>query len=658
MQDMRPPLSLNSIPVDVQETIAFFVATSSSSGPPKGLACLLLTSKHLSHSLSRSSLPHLYALIFRATFDYSAIVRRFPPDRYTARHLADELVRRWECLKRIRAGTSGDMLEHDLWLLWLMCLENDGKNLHHLLTYANARSFLKQYSKLYLLPQPSTPLNSHPIAFTAPPANHTSVLQSAHPVASAGRILPVDSTRNALALSIFWYLNDSSSTAMSLNKETAAEKAENQTMLRLFVFAAQKFDAFLAPWTHLYLPSPAPNPSSSSSSPSAPPDPFLADLTLRSRLITIPHLGSQPLSLSPPISAQAALLSFFARVASSLPSDDNSVAAALHPPAVGPPGLSSTSTPAATSSYEAGARSDALRHDEEEEGGWGKVKRRSRDFDVDWERAVGCLDPVRREGKEGGGQGLGVWTCRGMFEGVWGGQFAFLDFDSYRDMLSGRTRAIYEGPFGLQPQIWRLTETLVLRPSHLSPFPFPPSSSSHPHSSSSSSPPLETFHPSALNAGFPPTWTTPTATSLSPANLDAEVLTGVPGYTLVSEEEERLLREGWEEERKEGKQGGDEAELERKEKERRKRRELEERLEIIVTGTGHSAWGRFYVSGRVRCWDGMILLMKEYYPDSRGKWLYRGYVVAGGAMVGRWRDSFSELNYHGYEGSFHMTRRS
>jgi len=45
-------------------------------------------------------------------------------------------------------------------------------------------------------------------------------------------------------------------------------------------------------------------------------------------------------------------------------------------------------------------------------------------------------------------------------------------------------------------------------------------------------------------------------------------------------------------------------------------------------------------------------------PDSRGKWLYRGYVVAGGAMVGRWRDSFSELNYHGYEGSFHMTRRS
>lgn len=49
------------------------------------------------------------------------------------------------------------------------------------------------------------------------------------------------------------------------------------------------------------------------------------------------------------------------------------------------------------------------------------------------------------------------------------------------------------------------------------------------------------------------------------------------------------------------------------EKKERERRELEQRLEIIVTGMGHSAWGRFYVSGRVRCWDGMILLMKEYY---------------------------------------------
>ena len=74
---------------------------------------------------------------------------------------------------------------------------------------------------------------------------------------------------------------------------------------------------------------------------------------------------------------------------------------------------------------------------EEESDGWGKVKRKSVDFDIDWERLTGCLDPVRRPigpGARGAreGDGLGVWKCRGMFEGVWGGLFAFLDFDSYR----------------------------------------------------------------------------------------------------------------------------------------------------------------------------------------------------------------------------------
>lgn len=90
------------------------------------LVCCLavLTSKHLSHVLSRSSLPHLYATIFRATFNCAAIVRRFPHDRYTARHLGDELVRRWECLKRIKAGDTAHTLEKDLWTVWMMCLEN------------------------------------------------------------------------------------------------------------------------------------------------------------------------------------------------------------------------------------------------------------------------------------------------------------------------------------------------------------------------------------------------------------------------------------------------------------------------------------------------------------------------------------------------------
>jgi hypothetical protein len=35
-------------------------------------------------------------------------------------------------------------------------------------------------------------------------------------------------------------------------------------------------------------------------------------------------------------------------------------------------------------------------------------------------------------------------------------------------------------------------------------------------------------------------------------------------------------------------------------------------LEMLLTGTGHSAWGRFILKGRVRAWDGMASLVKEY----------------------------------------------
>lgn len=116
----------------------------------------------------------------------------------------------------------------------------------------------------------------------------------------------------------------------------------------------------------------------------------------------------------------------------------------------------------------------------------------------------------------------------------------------------------------------------------------------------------------------------------------------------------------------------------------RERGEVPSELEIVVTGTGHSAWGRFYVSGRIRAWDGMCILSKEYYvrrlallsrpaallpllfsscrrsssqPDSRGKWIYRGYVLAGGTMVGRWRDTFTPESWLGYEGCWSMKRR-
>jgi hypothetical protein len=77
----------------------------------------------------------------------------------------------------------------------------------------------------------------------------------------------------------------------------------------------------------------------------------------------------------------------------------------------------------------------------------------------------------------------------------------------------------------------------------------------------------------------------------------------------------------------------------------------------------------------------MFTIIKEYTPDSRGRWIYRGMLV-GGSIVGRWRDthtcvsfffpflplflssvlmlslaSRSPVDLSGYEGTFTMSRR-
>ena len=80
--------------------------------------------------------------------------------------------------------------------------------------------------------------------------------------------------------------------------------------------------------------------------------------------------------------------------------------------------------------------------------------------------------------------------------------------------------------------------------------------------------------------------------------------------------------------------------------------------DIIVIGEGHSSWGRFVLRGRVRPFDGLITLVKQY--AHRGLWLYRGFVVGGrdGHFVGRWRDTETDVDRHGYEGCFVLGRRS
>lgn len=74
--------------------------------------------------------------------------------------------------------------------------------------------------------------------------------------------------------------------------------------------------------------------------------------------------------------------------------------------------------------------------------------------DLDFTRLVSCPDPYSS-------LGLPSFASRGILTGSWEGRFSFFDFDSYRDMLGGRMRSLYEGPFGDQPQVWKIEERIV-----------------------------------------------------------------------------------------------------------------------------------------------------------------------------------------------------
>lgn len=78
----------------------------------------------------------------------------------------------------------------------------------------------------------------------------------------------------------------------------------------------------------------------------------------------------------------------------------------------------------------------------------------STSFDFTFHRLQACASPD-------GHPGLDLTSLRGQFAGVWEGRFTFFDFDSYREMLGGRVRSLYEGPLRAQPQIWRIEEHVV-----------------------------------------------------------------------------------------------------------------------------------------------------------------------------------------------------
>lgn len=121
---------LELVPRDILEYIAFLVALPSVIKPPQDLLNLLLTSSTLYYSLCTTSAPHLYARLFRNTFDFDTS-EPWTGEAYqvTDSRLAAELVSRYRLLRRVRhRDFSDERMWEDLCVAMRTILESNGVN--------------------------------------------------------------------------------------------------------------------------------------------------------------------------------------------------------------------------------------------------------------------------------------------------------------------------------------------------------------------------------------------------------------------------------------------------------------------------------------------------------------------------------------------------
>ena len=153
---MPDPLSLNTIPQEVLEHIAFRTVTTNFLGPPTAIIPLLLTNRHIHSILSISSNPHFYARVFAFKYDVAPVIRHLGPEYTSATTLSSELQRRCTYLTRIRCRSDAiiqspfepcymGVVHTILWMGYLMMLENKGKNEEQLRHYAKLDAWLNQY---------------------------------------------------------------------------------------------------------------------------------------------------------------------------------------------------------------------------------------------------------------------------------------------------------------------------------------------------------------------------------------------------------------------------------------------------------------------------------------------------------------------------------
>ncbi|KAI5119711.1 hypothetical protein M0805_001425 [Coniferiporia weirii] len=649
---MSPP-SLLSVPYEVLIRIALETACIDVLGPPVHLPALFATSR-LCSTLARS--VDLLASIFKAKFDISAPRRRVGPIAVLSRNLAVQLKRYCITLKRIRAGdVYAATLEEDLWSAYLMMTETDGKNAVQLIEYANLPAFANRFVRARLL---------------------ENILPSGW---------PVESTVNSLALWLLWFVTD----VPTMRAESRDEREQLIRLILPYVTCCFRYNAFHAADIHYNLP------LLREELPELPhslvtahgPYPQYPD---QSAVASITHFN-QRITISRPPIVQAAQLLYFAR------RELNGFAIPMGIPVDRAHALTlGQATGATRADYEElnahpGARvlswgrwdwrdvytTSELRDIDDDDHSWLSARAPSARFDADWERLTSCYDPWAAPS-------LGFFAryAPGSMVGRWIGRMMIPDEMSYMTMIQDPVLPAYFSeirPFSsMRPIMFTLKEYHCISPEE--PVDFCTAENGLDEGV------LNAYLPS-LSMSVDRDCVTFTEQSNDPArrfrHRYENIVPGQPSshseetcayclHRLSHADQERTARlaeieEAFEE------AGVGRADMNMDVDSDSDSDSVEGTIEdgnchgvldVVFTGLTEeaqgNAWCHYMYYGRLREWDGLIVLVgvpNDINDRLWGKWIFRGYLHGGQNFTGRWRHYAYDLLSPAYEGAFSLSKR-
>ncbi|KAF8813497.1 hypothetical protein BYT27DRAFT_7335105 [Phlegmacium glaucopus] len=614
-----PQVSIGILTSEIWQRIAFYTIASQETflGPPSDLYSLALVSRDIYNKIYRVNLSHLLARIFRFKFNVAAILRRLSMRWHTTTCLASELVKRFQALKRIKAK---EFNPDDVWTCYLMMSENDGKNEKQLIDYAGLPAYLQ--SVIIYRSRP------HDLAWYRNP------------------------TLDSLLVWIMW---------MTASRDQITSENPNfrqlvMGILQSFVVTAHRHSSVYGP--DLYFNLPLCSGAEAFASIDVGPPPV-------SELIHYSHT----LKISAPVATPAALLNYVLRIesmqteatfpphASSLPRNR---ADAIAQEFTGPtledimdfhyenriPTMNRCTTIIDTQFVEDLDEEELL------------LEHGSKRYDEDWNRLVGCQDlrisdtPLR-----------GTVFKVGSMTGSWAGRFLVAFYLPMTSVLTGVELNPLNVSIAPKPLYWELQEHHCLIPNEPLQAGLDENSCDDILNAWLPRGLLFTHLEDGLEVYDPTTGKTAryeTFVPRSEAPYSKSACDKLKTVWISSESDEEIADSG---------------SLHSSEDPDRNLPsnsyiDDDERYvdtvchlssgvcDILITGkTGErygDAWGHFTIHGRVRPWDGLVVLLRfptDPGQEYLGKWIFKGY-LHDQSFVGRWRETSTQINTIGYEGGF------